>query len=121
MLTLKDSIGNEIKITSKVMVMHLKRTGIVCGTTVDGAINVRLARKADQQQSEVIVEPGDVMVCESSYTIVINEEQRLALFDLINKADADQRDAPLEFWKSMLTDLPNGEMEHPGIIHGFCL
>lgn len=126
MFNLKDKIGNDILVASHVMMPQLKRGGVVTGTTTEGAVEVRLrpSKTSSGKESgveDVIVDPEDVMVCQSSYTITIDEDQRLALLDLITKAGADKRDSPLEFWKSMLTDLPKDEMETPGVIHGFCL
>lgn len=57
----------------------------------------------------------------TSFTIIINEDQRVALLELIKAAGADQPDAPLEYWVGMLTSLPNDELASPGCLHGFCL
>jgi hypothetical protein len=57
------------------------------------------------------------------YTIIISEEQRVALLQLISNSSFDLRgrDQPLEYWVDMLTDLPKVESENPGVHHGFCL
>lgn len=52
------------------------------------------------------------------YTIIIDEDQRQALLDLLNQ---DQPDPRLEYWVEMLTELPDMEAANPGIHHGFCL
>lgn len=56
-----------------------------------------------------------------SYHIQINDEQRLALLELLSKVDTNSENNPLEYWVEMLTELPAIEAENPGITHGFCL
>ena len=62
-----------------------------------------------------------------SYLVMISEEQRLALLELLRKADAGgvssegSEEVPLEYWVDMLEGLPVDEKTDPGIIHGFCL
>ena len=129
MFTLKDATGNEIKITTQVFVPHLKRSGIVTGTTMDGSVNVRLSASKlptgndiEDGVRDIICEPSDLMVRTSTFLLAIDEAQRLALMSLINNHGAAfvQPDGPLEFWHDMLLDLPKNEMESPGIINGFC-
>ena len=57
----------------------------------------------------------------TSYTIIISEEQRVALLALIKATKADAPDQPLEYWDAMLTELPSVELAHPGCHNGFCL
>lgn len=56
-----------------------------------------------------------------SYTIAINEEQRLALMKVISdlSVDPEDEDHPLQYWVDMLDDLPESEAEDPGLIHNF--
>lgn len=56
-----------------------------------------------------------------SYTIVINEEQRLALLKVISDLNIDLEgdDHPLQYWVDMLDDLPESEAEYPGFRHSF--
>ncbi len=59
-----------------------------------------------------------------TYTLEINEEQRLALLDVLRSLPsgfAAGDGQPLEYWDAMLDGLPAIEAEHPGIVHGFCL
>lgn len=56
----------------------------------------------------------------SAYTIMISDDQRTALRDLIANANADAPDQPLEFWLAMPDDLPNHN-DNPQTVHGFCL
>lgn len=57
-----------------------------------------------------------------AFTIMISDEQRLALLALIDSAPAvSALDAPLEYWPAMLAELPAVEADHPGCLHGFCL
>jgi hypothetical protein len=56
------------------------------------------------------------------YTIIINEEQRVAILELIKAAKlADAPGQPLEYWEAMLANLPAEELDTPGVHHGFCL
>lgn len=58
----------------------------------------------------------------AAYTIMISEEQRAALLDLLNaNSKVDDEGLPLEFWIGMLTELPAVEAKHPRVLHGFCL
>lgn len=58
-----------------------------------------------------------------SYEVVFNEEQRVALLELVRNAsvNVNGNDAPLAYWIEMLEELPQVEAAHPGITHGFCL
>lgn len=53
-----------------------------------------------------------------AYTIMINEDQRIDLLEMIKKNGETEA---LEYWEGMLSDLPKEEAESPGILHGFCL
>jgi hypothetical protein len=58
------------------------------------------------------------------YLIQINEEQRVALLEILKAAPLSMtgvQDAPLEFWVEMLDALPSSEAEDSGIVHAFCL
>lgn len=58
------------------------------------------------------------------YTIQIDEEQRLALLEVLRAAPLSLTGvagAPLEFWVEMLDGLPTAEAADPGLTHGFCL
>lgn len=59
-----------------------------------------------------------------AYQIMINEEQRLALIEILANLPTNHYEtagAPLEFWTAMLEELPEIEAKHPGVLHGFCL
>lgn len=68
-----------------------------------------------------------------AYTIMISEEQRLALVEVLKAADVKWttgprqgggtvEEAPLEYWVDMLEDLPHVEKNGDrGMVHGFCL
>ncbi len=59
-----------------------------------------------------------------TYTLMIDEDQRVALLDLIKAAaplEAPGADHPLAYWENMLVELPAHEAEAPGCLHGFCL
>jgi hypothetical protein len=58
-----------------------------------------------------------------AYLIQINEEQRIALLELVTNApvSVNGNDAPLAFWVDMLKALPTDEAAQPGAINGFCL
>lgn len=61
-----------------------------------------------------------------SYLIMISEEQRIALQNLIKplnitSANDPNKDNPLLYWDQMLEELPEIEKENPRITHGFCL
>lgn len=57
------------------------------------------------------------------YHILINEEQRLALIEVIVRTahESAKDDMVLGLWIDMLCDLPKVEAEDPGILHSFCL
>lgn len=60
----------------------------------------------------------------SSFTIMIDETQRVALLDLLvatNLGGNSNSDHALAYWQSMLIELPENEAETPNAIHGFCL
>lgn len=58
----------------------------------------------------------------TAYEIMINEDQRVALLELVQNAlHLTGRDQPLEYWADMLKGLPADEIESPGVTHGFCL
>lgn len=77
----------------------------------------------------------------SSFLIMINEEQRKALAELIKERQDDQdfddvitddgstTEHPLKYWVGMLEDLPNEDQTHINpitgkkeqLINGFCL
>ena len=54
-----------------------------------------------------------------TYTIMINEEQRSALEQVIR--EQKQFIPALEYWVEMLAELPKTEAELPNVVHGFCL
>lgn len=59
-----------------------------------------------------------------SYTIIISEEQRKALLEVLTGAAVEEHmgnNLPLEYWDEMLDRLPKDEAETPGTHHGFCL
>jgi hypothetical protein len=56
-----------------------------------------------------------------AFSILISDEQRLALIDVLAAVPSEGPGAPLEYWTSMLRDLPKVEAESPGVLHGFCL
>ena len=58
------------------------------------------------------------------YTLIISEEQRLALLALLKGAEVGGNgddEAPLVYWQGMLEELPEMEAATPGVHHGFCL
>lgn len=60
----------------------------------------------------------------TSYTIIIDEAQREALLGILKGVMGECTVAvpeALEYWIPMLDDLPKEELEHPNILHGFCL
>lgn len=61
----------------------------------------------------------------TAYTLMINEEQRVALLAVLKTCDAgvsdNEVDEPLAYWQDMLTNLPAEEASAPGVTHGFCL
>lgn len=75
----------------------------------------------------------------ASFSIVVSEEQRVALLSVLRAASSDPRfsslfdcllrssenphgfEGPLSFWVEMLEGLPSVEAETPGALHGFCL
>lgn len=60
----------------------------------------------------------------TSYTIVIDEPQRVALHGILAALAAEHLVAmpeALEYWVAMLEGLPSDEKAHPGVLHGFCL
>ena len=57
-----------------------------------------------------------------TYTIIISDEQRESLRDIIDAHPAmTAENMPLEYWPDMLRKLPADEAEAPGCHHGFCL
>lgn len=68
---------------------------------------------------------------QTTYNVVIDEQQRLALIAILSTVDTSKLAGlepdlitgghPLEFWVGALTDMPAVEAEHPGITHGLCL
>lgn len=58
-----------------------------------------------------------------SYQIAINDDQRLALIAALRAANVGSNDVdhPLQYWLSMLDELPKIESETPRCLHGFCL
>lgn len=67
-----------------------------------------------------------------TYLCQMSDVQRRALVDLIRTSDLTRFDAEpgdandtmreeLVMLADMLDDLPNVELEHPGILHGLCL
>lgn len=67
----------------------------------------------------------------TTYHLIINEHQRIALFEILSKIDFDTNveerhvdnsgEHCLSYWASMLASLPLDEAECPGVLHGFCL
>lgn len=57
------------------------------------------------------------------YQILINEEQRKILLDLIAEKVTDDLDPDSEIRTllELFDDLPAQEVETPGVLHGFCL
>lgn len=56
-----------------------------------------------------------------SYTVIINEEQRLALLRVLDGNVECEPEGMLDFWPEMLSTLPAAEAKSPGCLHGFCL
>lgn len=58
-----------------------------------------------------------------AYRIMINEQQRLALLELVKTIDQSTLtdEDPLKYWVEMLEQLPQDEAEQPRCLHGFCL
>jgi len=58
----------------------------------------------------------------TSFTIAISPEQASALESVLRPLEeAGSLPEALEYWPSMLANLPKDEAETPGILHGFCL
>jgi hypothetical protein len=127
MFKLKDPSGNDISVGSQILA-HGHGVGIVRGTTLEGKLEVRiqpskkLGDKIDYTYVDKVLDPSDVLVCVSSYHLIIDEDQRLALMTLLRNNPHSARDGgPLEAWIDMLGGLPKDELDAPGCHHGFCL
>lgn len=58
-----------------------------------------------------------------TYAIKISEEQRAHIVAALRAANlpTDQNNDELHLLISMLDDMPQIELDHPGVIHGLCL
>jgi hypothetical protein len=73
---------------------------------------------------------GNTHMSEQSYTIIIDEAQRLAILEALQKSPPavteQEADESLEAFgvlllAKMFAELPENEQEAPGCMHGFCI
>lgn len=116
------AVKPELEKFDHVLIKGKQRRGVVteAAVTMDGMIY--FVNTSDFPTQHLQLTRDEVMHCTASYTIAFDEAQRVALKKLLSYASAfDEIMGPLEHWEGMLEDLPQDELESPGILHGFCL